>query len=87
MAKQYELHFELLPQPSYSPDLATNDCWLFADLGRMLQRKRFGSSEDGISETEVYFEAEDKLFYKKGIEFLEKHWYHCITVEGYRIDK
>ena len=30
--------------------------------------KEIGSNEKVISETEVYFEAKDKLFYKKGIE-------------------
>ena len=66
MAKLHELHFKLLPQPAYSPDLAPNDNWLFADLKMMLQGKRLGSNEDVITETEVYFEAKDKLFYKKG---------------------
>ena len=35
MAKVCELHFELLPHPPYSPDLAPGDYWLFADLERM----------------------------------------------------
>ena len=37
MAKLHELHFELLPHPPYSPDLAPNKFWLFADLKRILQ--------------------------------------------------
>ena len=37
MAKLYELLFELLSHPPYSPDLASSDYWLFADLKRMLQ--------------------------------------------------
>ena len=48
----------------------------------MLQGKRFGSIEEVISKTEVYFEAKDKSFYKKGIELSEKHWSLCITLEG-----
>ena len=48
--------------------------WLFADLKRMLQEKKFGSNEKVISETEACFEANDKFFYKKVIELLEKHW-------------
>ena len=32
-----------------------------------LQSKRFGSNEEVILEIEVYFEAKDKSFYKKGI--------------------
>ena len=35
MAKLPELHFELLPHPPYSLDLAPSDYWLFADLKRM----------------------------------------------------
>ena len=39
--------------------------WLFADLKRMLQRKKFGSKKEVILETEAYFEAKDKLLTKK----------------------
>ena len=65
MAKLYELHFKLLPHPPHSPNLTSSDYWLFSDLKRMLQGKRFGSIEEVISKTEAYFEAEDKSFYKK----------------------
>ena len=82
MAKIYELLFKLLPHPPYSPDLASSDYWLFVDLKRRLQRKRFGSIEEVISETEAYCEAKDKSFYTKGIKLLEKHWNPCITLEG-----
>ena len=70
MAKLHELHFELLPHPSYSPDLAPSDYYLFADLKSMLQGERFGSNEEVIAETEAY---------KKGVEMLDKRWNECIT--------
>ena len=57
-----------------------SDYWLFADLKIMFQVKRFDSSEKVISETEVYFEAKDKSFYKIGIELLEKCWNQYITL-------
>ena len=82
MAKLHELHFKLLPHPPYSLDLPLSDFWMFAYLKRMLQGKRFSSNEEIISETEAYFEVKDKLFYKKGIELLEKRWNQCITLEG-----
>ena len=63
--KQYELHFELLLHPLYSPYLAPSDYWLLVDLKRMLQGKRFSSNEEVIWETEAYFEAQDNSFYKK----------------------
>ena len=37
------IHFKLLPYPPYSLDLALSDYWLFANLKRMHQGKRFGS--------------------------------------------
>ena len=87
IAKLHEFHFELLPHQPYFQDMAPSDYWLFVDLKRMLQRKRFGSNEKVISETEAYFEVKDKSFYKKGIELLEKRWIQCITLEGDYVDE
>ena len=87
MAKLCKLHFELLLHPPYFLDLVHNNYWLFADLKRMFQEKGFDSNEEVISETKVYFEAQDKSFYKKGIELLVKHWNQCITLEGDYIDE
>ena len=67
MAKLHELPFELFLHPPYCPDLIPRYYWLFADLKRMLLGKRFGSNEEVISKTEVYFEAKDKSLKKKGI--------------------
>ena len=39
MAKLNELSFELLPHPPYSPGLAPNDYFLFADLKKNAPRK------------------------------------------------
>ena len=73
IANLHELHFELLIHPPYSPDLAPSDYYLFADLKKMLQRKKFGSNVKVIAETES--------FYKKGIEMLKRCWNECITFE------
>ncbi|GFU02016.1 putative DD34D transposase [Nephila pilipes] len=82
MAKIHELGFELLPPPPYSPDLAPSDYFLFSDLKRMLAGKKFSSNEEVIAETEAYFEAKDKSYYKNGIEKLEGRYNQCITLEG-----
>ena len=47
----------------------------------------FDSNEEMIAETEAYFKAKDKSFYKKGIEMLEKRWDKCITLEGDYVDE
>ena len=36
-----------------------------SDYSKECSRKRFDSNEEVISETGAYFEAKDKLFYKK----------------------
>ena len=82
MVKLNDLRFELLPHPPYSPDLAPSDFYLFADLKKMLQGKRFSSDDEVIAATDAYLEAKDKSFYKKGIESLEKRSNDCITMEG-----
>ena len=87
MTKLHEFQIELFPQPPYSPDLAPSDYWPFADLKSMLQGKRFGSNEEVISETEAYFEAKDKLLYKKCIALFEKRWNQCITFERDYVDE
>ena len=53
----------------------------------MLQGKRFYSNEKIITETNAYFEAKDKSFYKKGIEILEKHWTDCVAFGGDYVDE
>ena len=87
MFKLNELSFELLPHPPYSPDLAPSDYWLFADLKKMLQGKRFSSNEEVIAETEAYFESKNDTFYKKGIGKLEKCCNECIMLEGNYVDE
>ena len=51
MAKLYEFHSKLLLHPPYSPDLAAWGYYLFKDLKRIPQGKRFGSNEEVIAET------------------------------------
>jgi [histone H3]-lysine36 N-dimethyltransferase SETMAR len=65
-AKLYELGYEFLPNPPYSPDLAPRNFILFADLKKMLAGKKFSTNEEVIAETEAYFEAMSKSYYANG---------------------
>ena len=60
MVKLNKLSFELFCHPPHSPDLNPSDYWLFADLKKVLQWKRFGSNEEVIAESEAYFENKDE---------------------------
>lgn len=87
MVKFNELGYELLPHPPYSPDLAPSDYFLFADLKRMLAGKKFKTDEEVIAETEAYFEAKPKSYFKSGIEKLENRWNQCIARDGNYVDE
>ena len=82
MAKINDLRFELLPHPPYSPDLAPSDYYLFPNLKRWLQGKRFSTNEEVICETEAYFAEFDKSYFSKGINMLEDRWNKCISLQG-----
>ena len=46
-AKLYELGFELLPHPPYSPDLVPSDYWLFAQLKKMARWEKISFQQRG----------------------------------------
>jgi hypothetical protein len=79
-AKLHELNYELLPHSSYSPDLASSDLFLFADLKKMLAGKKSSTNQEVIVENLVYFEAISKSFFKNGIEKWYDRYNHCIEL-------
>ncbi|XP_011066409.1 PREDICTED: histone-lysine N-methyltransferase SETMAR-like [Acromyrmex echinatior] len=87
MIKLDQLRFELVAHPSYSPDLAPSNYYLFPNLKRWLQGKRFTSNEEVIAETEAYFEGLDVSYYRKGIEMLENRYTKCIALEGNYVEE
>ena len=54
-AKLVELHYELLPHPLYSPDLASYNFLLFPNLKKSLAGQIFEPSKEVIAATEAYF--------------------------------
>lgn len=82
MAKLEQLGYELVLHPAYSPDLAPSDYYLFPNLKRFLQGKRFYSNDEVERETNAYFEGLSKSYYTTGIEMLEKRWTKCVELKG-----
>lgn len=87
IAKLNEFGFNLLPEPTYSPDLTASIYWLFGFLKKMPQEKRFSSNEEVVAAVEPNLEAKDKSFYKLGIKHLEKHSNDCIALEGGHVEE
>jgi hypothetical protein len=67
-AKLYELGYELLPHSTIFSRYGPSDFILFADLKKMLAGNKFSTNAEVITETKAYFEAEEKSYYKNGIE-------------------
>ena len=82
-----ECKFEQLNNPSYSPDLALIDYYLFRNLKFHLRGKRFLDVDELKAATEVWFEDQIDDFYFKGIDCLKEKWAKCIEVKGDYIKK
>ena len=52
MKKLHELGFELLSHAPCSPGLALSDFFLFSDLKRMPDGKKFSANEEIVAETD-----------------------------------
>jgi hypothetical protein len=55
MGKLRDLQYELLEHPSYSPDLAPSDFFLFPKLKLFLAGQRFSSNQEANAAEEGYF--------------------------------
>ncbi|GFV99304.1 putative DD34D transposase [Trichonephila clavipes] len=78
---------ELRTLPPYSPETTPSDHWLFADLKRMLQGKRFCSNEEVIAQAEAILRAKTNRSTKKVFKKLKDRWIECITLEREYLDK
>ena len=82
-----DLHFQLLPHPAYSPDLAPSDFHLFPKLKNFLAGQKFGSNEEVIQVVNEYFEGLEENHFKEGIGNLEKRLAKCIELRGDYVEK
>ena len=56
-AKLFDIRYEILPHPPYSPDLAPSDYFLFPNMNTWLGGKRFSLNEEIIAAANEYFEG------------------------------
>ena len=72
----------IMPQPPYSPDLATCDFFLFPRLKRSMKERLFATNEK--IKTESLRELKDirKSAYQKCFENWKKCWHKCIISKG-----
>ncbi|XP_035734903.1 histone-lysine N-methyltransferase SETMAR-like [Vespa mandarinia] len=87
LEKINELGWEVLPHPSYSPDIAPSDFHLFRSLQHFLSGKKFENLDDVQNAISRYFTQKPIDFYRSSIENLHTRWQKVIDNEGdYIID-
>ena len=79
--------YELIPHPTYSPDLAPNDFFLFPNLKKDIRGLHFRSDEEVVTAVEEWVNGKDPDFFSSGLMALEHRWSKCITLEGNYIEK
>jgi len=82
-----DLHFECLPHPPYSPDLAPSDFRMFGPLKEAMGGKKFCSDEEVRHAVHEWLRGLPKEFFSKGIYALCKSWRTCIERGGDYVEK
>ena len=82
MTAATEWGVKVLPHPSYSPDMAPSDFYLFPKLKSNLRGTQFGSNEGVIQAVNEYLVDQQKDFYLEGIRKLKQRWTKYIALKG-----
>jgi hypothetical protein len=72
----------VVPQPSYSPDLAPADFFLFPKLKSTLKGRRFDTTDEiqKNSPNELFAIPKEEL--QKAFQSCQKRWERCVASEG-----
>jgi histone-lysine N-methyltransferase SETMAR len=81
------LHFQCLPHPPYSPDLAPSDFHLFGRLKEALGGKTFRSDEEVQQVVHEWLHTRPREFFSTGIQALHRRWKTCIERNGGYVEK
>ena len=87
MTAATECGFEILPHPTYSPDMAFSDFYLFPKLKYHLHGTQYGSNGGVIEAVNKYLGDREKGFYFEGIRKFKQRWAKCIALKGDHIEK
>jgi histone-lysine N-methyltransferase SETMAR len=74
--------FEVLPHPSYSPDLAPSDFHQFGPLKECLRGCKFNLDDDVQSAVHEWHRSQPQEFFSSGIQVLVSYWRKCIELQG-----
>ena len=79
--------YKLIPQPTYSPNLAPCDYFLFPNLKKDIRGRHFWSNEEVVAAVEEWVGDKDPGFFSSGLMALEHHWSKYIILEDNYVEK
>jgi transposase len=82
-----DLHFDTLPHPPYSPDLAPSDHHMFGPLKEAMGGKKFRSDEELHQAVHEWLRTRPQEFFSKGIRALPVRWRKCVERQGDCVEK
>ncbi|GFR63333.1 transposase [Elysia marginata] len=74
--------YETLPHPSYSPDLAPSDFYLFLKLKEHIKGKHFEDDDAVQEDVRRWFRGKPHEFFADGMRKLIWRWRACVDKEG-----
>jgi hypothetical protein len=87
MGKLRDLHYELLKNLPYSPDLAPSVFCLFPKLKFFLAGQSFSSNQEAIAAVDGYFAGLTKNYYRNGVTAMEHRWNNYMCLKGDYVEK
>jgi len=85
--KLHEIGFIQLYHPSYSPDLAPSDYFLFPKLKNYMRGRKYNPDEQVKKSTISWLARRGPAFFSEGISALENRWRKCVKVKGQYVEK
>ena len=82
----WQLNWEVLKHPAYSPDLAPSDFHLFGPLKNAL-RGQFAADDEVKEAVHDWLRSQPQTFFSNGIKKLTDCWAKCIEKKGDYIEK
>ena len=80
------LKWKVLPHPSYCPDIAPYDYYLFRSMAHGLSDQQFRSYEDIEKWLDSWIASKNEHFYGNGIRALAERWAKVVANDGQYIE-
>lgn len=84
--KLFDLNYEVIAHPPYSPDLSPTDFHFFKHLDNFLTNKQFKKQDDIENAFVEFLASKNSDFYLNGINMLVPRWQKCIEAKGAYFD-